>query len=72
MKRIDNYVFFNCNNLKKVTFKSNNPEYYINNIFLYCQNNIKIYVPSEAIKSYSNWLSPDSNVTIYEIDNEEE
>lgn len=29
------------------------------------------YVPSEAVDLYSNWLPQDSNVTIYEINNEE-
>ena len=71
VKNIDSYVFFNCNNLIEVTFKSNNPKNYINNIFFYCQNNIKLYVPSEAVDLYSNWLPQDSNVTIYEINNEE-
>ena len=71
VKNIDSYVFFNCNNLIEVTFKSNNPKNYINNIFFYCQNNIKLYVPSESVDLYSNWLPQDSNVTIYEINNEE-
>ena len=71
VKNIDSYVFFNCNKLIEVTFKSNNPENYINNIFFYCQNNIKLYVPSEAVDLYSNWMSANNNVTIYEINNEE-
>ena len=30
-----------------------------------------LHVPSEAVDLYFNWLPQDSNVTIYEINNEE-
>ena len=71
VNKIDNYVFFNCNNLIEVTFRAINLKNYCNNIFFCCQNHLKIYVPSEAVELYSNWLPQDSNVTIYEINNEE-
>ena len=67
---ISDLVFYNCSKLKKVTFKSNNLVYYGDWVFLSC-NNIEVFVPSEAVEFYSNWLSQDSNITIYEICKEE-
>ena len=71
VNKIDNYVFFNCNNLIEVTFRAINLKNYCNNIFFCCQNHLKIYVPSESVDFYSNWLSQYSDITIYEINNEE-
>ena len=66
---ISDLVFYNCIKLKKVTFKSNNLVYYGDWVFLSC-NNIEVFVPSESVDFYSNWLSQYSNITIYEINNE--
>ena len=67
---ISDLVFHNCSKLKKVTFKSNNLVYYGDWVFLSC-NNIEVFVPSESVDFYSNWLSQYSDITIYEINNEE-
>lgn len=68
---ISSFVFFNCDNLTEMTFKFNNPKYYMNDLFLECDNNIKLFIPSEAFDLYSNWIASNSNVTVYEINNEE-
>ncbi|MCU6720654.1 leucine-rich repeat domain-containing protein, partial [Porcipelethomonas ammoniilytica] len=66
---ISDLVFHNCSKLKKVTFKSNNLVYYGDWVFLSC-NNIEVFVPSESVDFYFNWLSQYSNITIYQINNE--
>ena len=54
---IDNYVFFNCDNLKEVTFNSSNPEKYSNTLFYECKNFNKVFVPNGTIELYADWLS---------------
>ena len=62
---IGNSVFYSCSNLTSVTCLSTTPPTLGNNVFLFTNANLVIYVPSESVESYktaSVWSSYASRI----------
>lgn len=52
MTTIGNNAFYNCTSLTRVFVKSTIPPAISGDTFSYCNNDLKIYVPSESIEAY--------------------
>ena len=51
---IDIGVFDACNSLRRVDVKATTPPTLQDNVFAYCSNELKIYVPKESLEEYQN------------------